>query len=99
MTKKIEGKQAQATVSRKTKDGAVKESTENVGPVKMFEDPPCNVGMTAAMTINLGDYNSAKVQVSLHVPCKHEEIDETFDFAKEWVETKVNTLVEEIQEG
>jgi hypothetical protein len=96
--KNMEIKGAQAEISVKNKDKTEQETVEKVGDDVLFEDPPCNVGVTAGMTINLGDYNSAKVQVSIHIPCKHEEIEEAYEFGRDWVEGKVTELVEQIKE-
>lgn len=100
-TKKIEEKQGEARVSKQRKvgreEGKTEETTEKVGEPRMFEDPPCNVGVNMATTVNLGNYESVKLGVSLHVPCKHEEINDTFDFARGWVEEKMTELVESVQ--
>ena len=52
-------------------------------------DPLCNVGFSVSHTKNLGDYESLRVEVSLHVPCRYEEADEAFDAAAEWVKGKL----------
>lgn len=96
--KNVEVKGAQAEISVKNKDKSEQESVEKVGDDNLFEEPPCNVGITAGMTINLGDYNSAKVQVSIHIPCKPEDIEEAYEFGRDWVEGKVTELVEQIKE-
>jgi hypothetical protein len=79
-------------VSVVTKNGESKE--EQIGSTES-DSTLCNVGYTAARTINLGDYNSLKVSVSLHIPCTHSEIDEIFNFATQWVNERMGALVEE----
>ena len=70
---------------------------EDVAPAESepVEGSPCVVNVGLSFTQNLGDYNSLKMSVSLAMPCKHAEIDEVYDYVKEWVETKLNGLVEE----
>ena len=99
-TKKVQAKQAVGTVSttkRINKVETEEEVREDVGEPQMFTDPPCNVGFSAGLTINLGDFNNAKVQVSINVPCKHDEIDETFEFTKRWVDDNISELQEELE--
>ena len=59
----------------------------------------CEVGMEASYTKNMGDYNSARVQVSLKIPCPHDEINEVFEVAKGWVNERVATMVGELEGG
>jgi hypothetical protein len=60
-------------------------------------EPQCEVGVEMSYTHNLGNYQSARVQVSLKVPCVHAEIDDIYNYAREWVDNKLNGLVEELQ--
>lgn len=93
----ITKKAGKATVTKKnTKTGTEEFSQEQVGEPKVLEGPTCNVGVDAAMTINLGDYNSVRIGVSLHLPCYHQEIDEVFEFSKQWVDEKMQKLRAEV---
>ncbi|AET42229.1 hypothetical protein VPEG_00079 [Vibrio phage SIO-2] len=67
-------------------------------PDSEFTQPVANVGFQCSMTKNLGDFNSLKVGVSVHIPCYTHEIDPTFDLAKKFVETKLNETMEEYSE-
>jgi hypothetical protein len=85
-----------ATEVKHSKTGAVvsKESVE-----KMVVVPPvyANVGIQAQRTINLGEYNSVKLGVSIHHPCEPnpEAIEETYQFCMGWVDEKMKALTEE----
>lgn len=57
----------------------------------------CEVGLELSNTINLGNFESARISVSLKVPCDHEEINETFDFAVGWIDKRINDLRSELQ--
>lgn len=63
---------------------------EDVIAVHKFETEPAEVGVDYALTMNLGNFNSAKISVSVRVPCYKEEIDEAYEFAQGWVETRVS---------
>lgn len=56
----------------------------------------CSVGFEASYTHNLGDYRSARVAISITIPSPADEINGVFDFAKEWVNEKLTTSVEEL---
>jgi len=57
----------------------------------------CNVGVTLGTTINIGNYENVKVQVSLFVPCQAVEVEEVFDVVSDWVDDKMNKKVDEIR--
>lgn len=85
----VQHKVAGALVNEKT-------TTEKVGEV-VSERPMANVGVSLAHTKNLGNYESVKVQVSLHIPCEDNEIDKSFEYVKDWVDTKIANVVTEIE--
>lgn len=84
------------TVSVKDPTGATKE-TEEVVETLLTDEPLANVGLTLATTINTGNYNSVKIQVSLHYPCPVAQMDETFELVKTWVDDRLGKLVEEVK--
>lgn len=95
--KMVTKKAGKATTSVQHKGTGVEQtSQEAVGEPKTLEGATCNVGIEASMTINLGDYNSVRIGCSLHLPCYHDEIDEVFDFGKQWVDDKMQRLRAEV---
>jgi len=82
-----------------TKAGKLVDSdgSEELLEVKTFLAPPANVGVGYGATINLGDYNSAKVNVLVNVPCYTEEIDGAILFASGVAEKRVRREVAEIK--
>lgn len=50
--------------------------------IPSFTNPPAKVRVTASVTKNLGDYNSAKVEVSVEMPCQphDQDIRETHEY-------------------
>lgn len=96
----LEAKQAVASVNKKFKDGTETDEQVPVGEVKAFKAPHATVGLTMAVTRNLGNYESVKMSVSLYMPCENNEqaMQETFDEVKGWVDTRVELLNQEVNE-
>ena len=81
-TSKVEMKSKGETVSETSSQEAV-----DMGGKKLESNKPwCEITVEASYTHNLGNYQSAKVGVHLMVPCLHNELDEVYDFTKDWVE-------------
>ena len=90
---------AQATASTLVKHptGAEEVTHEQVGPPKVFQQKPCIVKVGLGATVNLGNYSSARFDVSIEVPCLHPEIDEVFEFGRQWCEERAAVLSQSIQ--
>jgi hypothetical protein len=100
--KKVEGA---ATITKAVVDGKAKQTisedqTQEIVPVKdavqMAAQPWCEVGFEASFTKNLGNYQSARLNVIVKIPCPAGDIDEVFDYARTWVNGKLETLVSEL---
>lgn len=95
----IEHKPAVATLSHTIKQNnkvvAEDSETEVVGHLP-FTGPVCHVGVEASSTINLGNFNSIKVGVSVNIPCVFNEIEKTYETAQEWVNNKMEALQEQV---
>ena len=95
-----------AVISKKLVDNKVKKAVG--GAITEDKDAPvgshpmvaantlCEVGFEVSYTKNLGDYQSAKVGVSLKVPCTSAEVDDVFSYASDWVNAKLGKIVEEL---
>lgn len=55
----------------------VEETPEDVIDVHVFETVPAIAGIEVGSSMNLGNYESAHVKVSVQVPCYTEELAET----------------------
>lgn len=102
MALKLKKTTGKATITNQKKDGptvvaedVTEEQVETPG-TELSVDPSCEVGVEMSYTHNLGDYKSARVQVSLKVPCAHPEVDDVYDYARTWVDEKLNSLIEDI---
>lgn len=49
----------------------------------------CQIEVTGGKTINTGNYESARIAVTLRVPCTIHDLDETYQFASNWVSDKI----------
>ena len=60
-------------------------------------EPWCEIQVDASYTKNLGNYQSAKIGVSLKMPARVAELDETFNFTRDWVNGKLESLVADLE--
>lgn len=89
-------KVGKGTTSVESKKG-VKETSEQKGEITTSE-PVANVGVSLGTTVNIGNYNNIKINVSLHLPCTEENVDTTFNEANEWCQAKLQELHDEVVE-
>lgn len=67
--------------------------------VTKFETEPAKVRVGFGLTINMGNYESARLDVSVEVPCYKEQVDDAYERAKDWVEERVQREVADIKGG
>jgi len=77
-------------------EGPVDEQDEVIA-VHKFLAPPAKVGCGMGLTINMGNYESARIDVVVEVPCYKEEVDEAYTFARKFCETRVKKEAESIK--
>lgn len=90
-------KKGVANVTKENPDGTIEEERVEVTEGKDYPEPTCNVGYSGGFTKNIGNYNSYKINVSIHIPCEHQEIEEVYEFAQGWVDERVDTIWDEIE--
>lgn len=73
------------------------EAVEKVIEVREFGTAPAQVMVEYGLTINLGNYESARVAVSLSLPCYAEEVEDAYEFATKFVEKKVQEQLDQIK--
>lgn len=54
-----------------------------------FETPPAFVRRGYGLTLNLGNFESARVDISLTVPCYVQDVEEADEFARQFVERRI----------
>ena len=76
-----------------------KNSTEEIETVEkevhIFETDPAFVRVSAGMTVNLGDYESLRVDVAVTMPCYAEMVDETQQEIGAWVQDRLQNEIDE----
>lgn len=86
-------KATQVMVSRQWSESGSPSSPEEIEEdtleVHSFVTAPANVSVEMGMTLNLGNFESARVTVSISVPCYKEEVEEAHAYARGWVEDRV----------
>lgn len=71
---------------------------EEIIQIKRFATEPAWVNVNLGLTINLGNYESAKLEVGVKVPCYMEEADDAYRWAKHWVESRVRAESSKIKD-
>lgn len=72
-------------------------ATEEVVSVHDFDGPVARIRRGYGLTMNLGNYESARFDVTLELPCHVEDIDAADEFAREWVEKRCEAEVAEVR--
>ena len=83
---------------RKTAFGKEEVSSERVR-IRPFISTPANISVKAGITINLGNYESGRVDVMLSMPCYPEEVDGVYEDVKGWVDSRVEHEKNEIEKA
>ena len=67
-------------------------------PVAPLDGPHATVNVMLGLTANLGNYESARIDVGVRMPCNPDDIEATYVQAKEWCESRVKTEVKAIRQ-
>lgn len=65
--------------------------------VKLFATQPAQIKYSIGGTVNIGNFESVRVDVSISVPCYREEIDEVFEASRDWADKRLNTELKKAQ--
>ncbi len=76
----------------------VEESEESLG-VEVFQTTPAVVTLRLGRTVNIGNFNSVRVEVGVSVPCYREQIDDAYAIANTWVAERLTQKLNQIDEG
>jgi hypothetical protein len=85
------------TVSKAYGKIATPEDSTETLEVRNFQTAPATVEIGYGLTLNIGNYESARVDVKVSVPCYREEVEDAYAFAKKWAEDKVKQEVADIR--
>jgi hypothetical protein len=98
MVERVESAEALVTRTVKLQGGKTEES-QDVQQVQVhrFITEPATVAVSMGLTLNLGRYETARIDVGLKVPCYLEEVDAAYEYARKWVEEKVTAEAEDVR--
>jgi hypothetical protein len=97
MTVTITKKKIVGKVEKLAKDGSVEDTEEiELGEMVVSDDVPmANVGVKLGKTMNLGDYESLRVDVSLFMPSDTDKksLNKTFKKCLKWCDNKMDEVI------
>lgn len=96
----IEGKKGTLSVTiNRTQIGTIKEDSEEREQIEVsrFATEPAYVGVAIGTTMNMGNYESLRMEVRITLPCYVEEIDEIYLKAKDWVDERLDKEIADIR--
>lgn len=73
------------------------EVTEETLEVREFVTTPAETGQALGLTLNLGSYESARIDVRCYVPCYREEVEDAYDFASNFVKERIQREVQAVR--
>ena len=81
------------------KPDILEEQEEEDIEVKGFVVEPARVGVEISRTINFGrgSFESARVGITVSVPCYREEIEDAYSYAKEFAASRIGEQVSKIR--
>ena len=89
------------------KKGGVEDTEQvQVGEALVSNKPLANVGFSASYTKNLGEFESVKISVSLHMPVEidftslqslSDQVDSAYEFVQGWVDAKMNEAITDME--
>lgn len=99
--KKSHSVSAVATVSRQFFEGknpvSELETKNETLQVQQFVTDCAKVTVSKGLTLNLGNYESARVEISVTFPCYREEVDAAYKYADSWVEQRLGAEVSSVR--
>ena len=77
-------------------DSDTKDENETI-EVRKFVTEPAKVTVNYGITMNMGNYESARIDVGVTIPCYKEELDDAHAFAIDWAESRLNKEIEALR--
>ena len=87
-------------VEKGTKDNmqTVKSTEEVVNPGVLFKKGEAiELRVEGGLTINLGNYESARIGVSLTIPTLKADLEDAYKWAEDWIGQKLNQAKEDVK--
>ena len=76
-----------------------KQPTQSTIPMPQTEQANATINVSSGITLNLGNYESLRIDVGITLPCKptKKEIEDTYSKCIEWVEEKLQQQTAEVK--
>jgi len=65
--------------------------------VRRFLTTPAKVSVKLGLTVGIGDYEHARIDAGVEVPCYTEEVDDAYLAASKWAETRIRHEVDKVR--
>ena len=89
--------EGKAVSTVKSGEGAETQTEEKITSQLLSTATPIIVGVSAGFTKNMGNYSSARAEVTLQMPVSSiEEVDDAYDFAKGWIDAKLTAINDQL---
>lgn len=66
-------------------------------PIPPQEDPYATVGLKGSATVNLGNFNSGRIEISIFYPCQPDKVNEVYEQIKDWVDERLSAEYNELK--
>jgi hypothetical protein len=96
--------QAQPVVSMTTVEKSIKGEPVTMGsgsetitqhPGVFTQQPGMSISIEGGRTINLGNYESAKIGVTITVPCDANSLADAYEWSTDWVSAKIEAAMKD----
>lgn len=64
---------------------------------KGAKGPFAEANVSLGITLNLGNYESIRIDVGARVPCRPEDMDDTYEKTLAWAESRIDHKVKEVR--
>jgi len=100
--KKVEAgtRTVQSSVFHLTKKYKMDELSREVSEelaVHTFQSPQAYVGIKKGITVNMGNWESVRLDASISIPCYPEEVGSAYKFAEQFVEKRLEKEVNQVK--
>lgn len=85
--------------SKQLGKAGAQENEENLIETRKFPEGshPAQVTVSRGVTINMGNYQTARCDVGISLPCLPEEVEEVYNYASSMVESRIQQETEELR--
>jgi len=83
-------------ISKQNGRNATPEIVEQVIEIGVFEGPTAKVSLSGGATVNMGNFESVRVEMGIELPCYMEEVADVHRILQATIEAKLKSEVDEL---